>query len=132
MIVSSKEQFFKECAPTSEDVKVKDGLSVRITEMSATEFINLWVNPDFRAEGNNDAIDLRKITPALIVGSATDEDGIRIFSDEDAANLEKKVGSAVFIKLGTVARRINGISGAEEKNSEASPEECSSTGSLSS
>lgn len=130
MFIASKNEFFDVARPAVEDVEIKNDVFVRIAEIPATAFVDIWTDPKHQVEGKEGVLDLRKLTPALIAGSAVTEDGERIFDDEDIADIEKKVGSSVFLKLGAAARRINGV--VAEKNSEASQGENSSSGSLSS
>ena len=129
MILDNKKDFFEATKPVFEDVEVKDGVFIRVSEMTATDFVTLWTDPAYQVDGKEGVLSLQKITPALIVGSVVNEKGDRLFSDKDTVDLERKVGSAIFLKLGAAARRLNGVSGTEEKNSEASPAEDSSTGS---
>jgi len=132
MLIKSKEEFFEAVKPEHEDVEISDGLFIRLEEMGAPDFAKIWTDPAYQVEGKEGSIDLQKITTAMIVLSAKDASGARIFSDADTDGFEAKVGAGRFIKLSTAARRLNGLGAKEEKNSDASPEEGSSSGSLSS
>lgn len=121
-IIANKEELFKVAAPVTEEVEVSPGTFVKMTEIPATEFVKIWLDPSFQADDKEGSLDMRKITPALIVRSIVDSNGDRIFTDDDAATIGIKIGTVAFLKLGMVARRLNGVVGVDsnEKNSEAS------------
>lgn len=130
MIITEKNAFLDQAKLKKELVDIGDGHQVFITELEATTFYPIWLDPEYAAEGGGGAVDLRKIIPALLARSIVDEEGNRLFADEDAADLAK-ISPSTYFPLSEAVRRLNGISGVEAKNSEASPEDGSSSGSQS-
>lgn len=114
-LIKSKEEFFEKAAPAFEDVEISDGFFVRVREIPASEFTAIWSNPKYQVEGKEDAIDLKKITPALIQASVVNSDENRIFEDMDAEGLEAKIGAGKFFRLGAAARKLNGVVETEKK-----------------
>ena len=106
----------------TETVEVGDG-SVIISEISAVSYSKLWASCSVEtgvkdANGNPEvSVDMAKFTPALLAYAIVDENGLRIFSDEEIPMLEQ-TAAAPFLKLAAVAKRLNGFSGDEGNSSE--------------
>ena len=102
-------------------------------------YIKLWTDPRNQKVVGNELVngvevpktevDMARFTPALISYTVTDEAGNRIFSDDDIDILSRSA-QGPFLKLAEVARRLNGLSGEEVKNSEDSQKESSSSDSV--
>lgn len=95
-----------------EEVEIAGG-TVLVSEIGATDLINLYTREDL-LDGEK-KIDMAKFTPALVAYAVVDEQGTRIFSDADIPALEK-ASPAVFTKLSEAAKRLNGLTGEEQKN----------------
>ena len=118
MSVLTKEELFAEGALKTEVVELKSG-NVIVSEIGGSDYIKLWSDPKNQKDGS---VDMSCFTPALLAYSVVDEAGNRMFDEADVARLAK-FNSSVFLKLSEVARKLNGLSGAEEKNSEGSQSE---------
>jgi hypothetical protein len=128
MLINSKDAFLKKAQLRTETVDLGDDVSIIVSEVCAPDFVDIWTNPDFKVEGK-DVLDMRKATTALIARAIVDKSGKRLFSNDDAEQLEQ-IRPAWFLKIAEVARRLNGIIPTEEKNDEAGLSEDSSSGSL--
>lgn len=130
MIISSREELLERIKLKKELVDIGEGHQVYLTELEAAVFYPIWLDPAYAGEGEG-SVDLRKVVPVLLAHSIVDEDGNRLFSDEEAGTLAK-ITPSVYFPLSEAVRRLNGILGVEAKNSDASQEGDSSSGSLSS
>lgn len=115
MSVLTKEELFAEGALKTETVTLKSG-DVIVSEIGGSDYIKLWSDPNNQKDG---AVDMSRFTPALLSYSVVDEAGNRLFTEADIDRLAK-INSEVFLKLSEVARKLNGLTGTEEKNSEGS------------
>jgi len=88
-----------------------DGGPVRISEISATDYLALWE----RHRRDDDTIDMATFTPELIAACLVDDEGQRLFTDADATLLARSA-KAPFFQLADACRRINGLGGDEVKN----------------
>lgn len=84
-----------------------------LSEIGAKDLMDLYTRKELQNESGD--IVMSKFIPALVAKSVVDDAGNRIFSDEDAALLEK-AASARFSALARAARRMNGLAGDESKN----------------
>jgi hypothetical protein len=109
-MVLDREALLQAMELKTERVQIGDG-EVIITEIGAADYIALYSDPALQTDG---AVDMAKFSPALVARSVIDEQGNRIFTDEDIAAIGK--GSvSVFEKLAATARRLNGLSGSIEE-----------------
>ena len=99
----------------TEDVPLGAG-HVRVSELSGVDYISIYNDDRFKT---NDEVDMIKFTPALLMCCIVDEQGEKLFSDDDLPALSK-LASGPFFKIAQVAKKLNGLSGEEVKNSEAS------------
>lgn len=99
----------------TEEVEI-DGGTVIVSEIGAADYIKLWTDPSNQTDGE---IDMVKFTPALLACTIVDQDGKRIFSNDDISELSRSA-HAPFLKIAEAAKRLNGLSGSEIKNSESS------------
>lgn len=93
-----------------------NGATFIISEIGATDYIRLWTD-----KNNQDAsgeIDMAKFTPALIACAVVDESGQRVFDNNDIPALERAAYGPL-LKIAEVAKRLNGLTGEETKNSDA-------------
>ena len=98
----------------TEEVELGAG-TVIVSEIGAADYIKLWSDPKNQKDGT---IDMSRFTPALIVYAVVDETGNRIFTDADVDILARS-SQGPFLKIAEVARKLNGLSGEETKNSES-------------
>lgn len=110
-----KTAFLEATKLKTEDVEIPGG-KVRISELSGTDFLEIYTNPKYKT---GDEMDMVKFTPALLACTIVDESGSRIFTNEDVEEIGRRTKD-VFLQLAKVAKRLNGLSGEEIKNSEAS------------
>jgi hypothetical protein len=103
------------------------GGEVIVSEIGAADFMSLWTDPRYMGEDGKNP-DIPKLMPALVVRCLVDEEGQRIFSDEDAEMLGRK-SPAAFNRIAQAAKDLNGIGDQEQqvKNSEPSTVEDSSS-----
>jgi hypothetical protein len=95
----------------TETVAIDDG-EVILSEIGAKDLMDLYTRKDLQDEKGG--IVMSKFVPALVAKSVIDENGNRLFTDEDAELLEK-AGAARFSNLAQTARRLNGLAGDELK-----------------
>jgi hypothetical protein len=110
-MILDKNAFLESMKLKQETVTIEGG-EVVLSELGATDMMNLYTRKELQNE-NGDIV-MSKFIPALVAVSAIDEDGKRLFSDEDIPLLEK-AASSQFGKLAQVARRLNGLVGDESK-----------------
>lgn len=121
----TREQFLQASDLKTETVEVPElGGEVIVSELSGADR-NEWselINPN--DSENPEDLDAMYSTAALIAYSVVNENGERMFTNEDIPTLCKK-SFAVLTKVGAVALRVNGIGNEAlekfEKNSEAAP-----------
>lgn len=102
----------------TETVALENG-DVIVSEIGGADYIKLWSDP---ANREGDSINMSRFTPALISYSVVDETGKRIFTDADIDAIAR-LSQGPFLKIAEVARKLNGMSGEEVKNSEAAKSE---------
>jgi hypothetical protein len=114
----TKEELFQEGALLTETVALKNG-DVIVSQIGAVDYITLWSDPknQKKDESGKDVIDMARFTPALIAYSVVDEAGNRLFTEADIERLAK-FAQEPFLKLAEAARRLNGLTGDEVKNSD--------------
>lgn len=112
MLITDKTELLKSLELKSEVVEI-DGGEVNVSEIGAADYIKLWTDPANQTDG---AVDMAKFTPKLLAYCITDSCGNRVFSDDDVPAISR-TSHGPFLKLAEVARRLNGLSGEEVKNS---------------
>jgi len=110
----SREQVLKAFTTRKEKVKFAGG-TVYLAELGASELVELWNLPE--VQDKEGSIDIQKLTPRLIVRGLVDGKGMRLLEDNDLPCVAEGRLEA-FTTLAAVARRLNGLSGDIEKNSE--------------
>lgn len=139
MALLSKEQIFAADKKKSKDIPVKEwGGTVRLQELSAADR-DLWEAESFITEPGDDGESQPRFNPKqararLVVRCLVDENGKRMFSDDEVAAVGSLSASSVQ-KLFNTARTLNAISADDieelEKNSGAAPSGDSSSSSAS-
>lgn len=100
----------------SELVKLDEG-EVVITELSGPDYMKLYTDPANRKLVDGvETMEMGRFQAALIVYGAVDEKNERIFKDEDIEAV-MRMSNTVFFKLAEAARKVNGMTGDESKNS---------------
>ena len=104
MAALGREGLMAALALRSEDVTLKGGGVVRVRTMTAGERIALGTS----CVGEDGKIESGKFSSRLVAACVVDENGARIFSDEDSAAL---LGGAsdVFEAIFAASQRINGM-----------------------
>lgn len=111
-ILSKKDILAKQDLP-KEIVSVPEwGGEVYIRALSAGELDRYQTSMLQQRHGKSQDVNLENIRSKLVVLTAVDEDGNRLFDDRDAKALSEKSGAAIN-KLFTVAQRLSGISNQE-------------------
>ncbi|MHB0929191.1 MAG: hypothetical protein ACYC3W_09885 [Candidatus Nanopelagicales bacterium] len=98
------------------------GGEVTVTELGAADIMKLW--DDYPTTNGTSTF-----TAALIAACVLDDEGQKVFSEADIPLLENSAQTA-FFELAKAARAVNGIGGAEEKNSDPSPADSLPTASV--
>lgn len=111
----------------TELVTLDDGSNVIVSEVGAADYIKLWTNPEYQ-DGNT--VDMAKLMPAMVAYSVVDDQGHRVFADDDIPTLARSA-QGPFMKISDAVRRVNGMIGEESKNSKETALGDSSTGSVS-
>ena len=110
----------------SEIVKLDEG-EVVITELSGPDYMKLYTDPANRKMVDGvETMEMGRFQAALIVYGAVDEKNERIFKDEDIEAV-MRMSNTVFFKLAEAARKVNGMTGEESKNSNETEVEDSSS-----
>lgn len=122
MALLSKAELLGTIKLKSETVSIGGG-EVIVSEVGAEDYLKIWTDP---ANQTNGEVDLIKVTPVLVAYSIVDADGNRMFTD-DEIELFRRSSFEQFQKLAQVAKKLNGLTGEETKNSEAGQTNCSST-----
>ena len=123
MSVLNRAELLNELRLATESVDLGNGKQVIVSEIGAEDFIRLWTRPEYQVETGEEkdgkpvtTVDMAKFTPALVACSVGDEQGQRLFSDDDIKLLARGA-QGPFMKLSDAARRLNGMAGGETKNS---------------
>jgi len=106
----SRQQILEMAALETETV---DG--VIVSEIGAEDSMRLWLAPELKAPDGG--VDMVKFTVALVTCAIVDDAGNRIFNDEDRPRVGR-FKPAKFNRLSAVAKKLNGLTGEEVKNSE--------------
>ena len=136
MALLSKDQILKADRKKTVDVPVKEwGGEVRLQELSASDR-DLWENESFvlNAEGTGAKFNPKHARARLVVRCLVDENGKRMFSDDEVAAIGSLSASSVQ-RLFNAARKLNAISNEDMKslegNSDAGPSDGDSSTSAS-
>lgn len=136
MALLTKEQILKADRKKSIDVPVKEwGGDVRLQEMAASDR-DQWENESYvlNAEGTAAKFNPKHARARLVVRCLVDENGKRMFSDDEVAAIGSLSASSVQ-RLFNAARKLNAISTEDikelEKNSDAGPSDGDSSTSAS-
>ena len=130
----NREEFLEEGKLATEMVTLKSGKTVIVSEIGGADYIKLWSDPANQKESGKILIaedgtekpelvvDMSRFTPSLLAYSLVNDNGERLFTDEDIPTLSR-LANVPFLKVSEVARKINGLAGEEAKNSKAIPPE---------
>ena len=129
MSLLTKDQILAANDKPTQDIAVPEwGGDVRIRTMSASER-DKWESETY-GSGTVNTVDFRARFVALCI---VDDQGARMFSDEDVAKLGEK-SAAALQRVFNAAQKLNALTGKDieelEKNSEAVPSGGSSSNSL--
>ena len=109
-----------------EFVPLDGGKGVTVTQMSAPDFLDMW---EKLPKDEEDRIKNIELNVTLLSYCVVDEEGNRMLTDESDVEALRKSNPKAFNKLMNAARKLNGLDGEIEKNSEASTGEGSPSGS---
>ena len=97
-------------------VKLPEG-DVLITEMSANDYLEMCnlskVEGQEPDEKGAIQLDMKKFNPAILVYCVVDEEGKRIFDEDDMEFLAAKTAQGPFMKIVQKAKELNGLMGDE-------------------
>ncbi len=110
----------------TEFVLISGKSGVMVTQMSAVSFIEMWDGLEKDGDGNVKNVDLNT---KLLAHCIVDEAGERLLTDPADMVALRNSNPKVFKKLISAARRMNGLDGEVEKNSEAGQKDDSLSGS---
>lgn len=122
----TREEILKAQDTQFEDVPVQEwGGTVRVKSLTGTERDALEASL-VQGKGKNANVNLANLRSKLAARSMVDENGKRIFSDADVAELGRK-SAAALQRVFDVAQRLSGLSAEDveelTKNSETAPSE---------
>lgn len=122
--MSIKDELFDEFKLKTEVVTLDSGKEVIVSELSATDYAKIWEiegvigEKTVTANGEDGVtVDMNLFTPILLAFAIVDDEGNRVFGDEDIPKLARSA-SGPFLKIAAVAKRINGLTGDEGNGSE--------------
>lgn len=111
MSALGKAAILKAMALKKETVEVEDG-QILLTEVSASEYMEVF-NSD-AAKDDKGEFDGTRFTSLLATRCIVDDEGNRVFADDDAETL-RNGSTAIYTKIALAVKRLNGL-GVEEKN----------------
>lgn len=114
-MVLDKAGLLEELKLNTEEVPLGKG-TVIVSEISAVDWDELISSDEYRVDGK---VVEKKIQPALIARAVLNEDGTRMFSDDEAGQLALSAKKP-FRALVQAVMRLNGLGGEIVKNSEPS------------
>jgi len=115
-MVLDRNSLINEARLKTELVKLDEG-EVIVSELSGPDYMKLYTDPANRKMVDGvETMEMGRFQAALIVYGAVDEKNERIFKDEDI-DAVMRMSNTVFFKLAEAARKVNGMSGEEIKNS---------------
>ena len=121
-MLATKNDLFEELKLSTETVTLSSGKEVIVSEITAPDYMelcNLCAIGDMQSPDANGNIklDIGKFNGTLLAYCVVNNKGERIFDDSD---IEKLINSAnkPLMQIVDVAKRLNGLSGKEEKASE--------------
>jgi hypothetical protein len=136
MSILNRLEILKEGALKTESVKLDSG-EIIVSQIGGADYIALWTDPQNQKETGEIVVkngveekvltvDMSRFTPALIAYAVVDENGNRVFTDEDIPVIAR-LASGPFLKISEIARKLNGLAGDEVKNSDDNLNESSSS-----
>jgi len=115
-MVLDRSSLLNELRLKTELVKLDNG-DVIMTELSGPDYMKLYTDPANRKMVDGvETMEMGRFQAALIVYGAVDDKNQRIFKDEDI-DAVMRGANGVFFKLAEAARKLNGMTGEEVKNS---------------
>lgn len=115
-MVLNRESILEAAKLKTEVVELEEG-SVIVSEISALDYNEIC---ELSKKPDCDEVDMKKFTPTLLAFGIVNENGERVFSNEDIPLLAK-LAQKPFMKIADGVKRLNGLIGDEAKNSEAIP-----------
>jgi hypothetical protein len=113
MAMLTTDQILKVDDLKSEIVEVPEwGGSVKIRTMTGTERDRFESSVSNDSRGKNKRINLENIRARLVALAMVDDDGERLFRDDQVKELGKK-SAAALDRVFAVAQRLNGLSGTD-------------------
>ena len=119
-MVLDKKSFMDTVKLATEEVEIKEGKTVIVSEIGAQDYIKLWTQcsdetGEIDEKGNKKTkINMTKFTPALVCYSIIDpETGDRMFAD-DEIHIIARLPQSDFTKIAEVANKLNGLAGDEK------------------
>jgi hypothetical protein len=138
-MVFNRESLLKELELKSEEVSIGEG-TVIVSEIGAVDYFKLWTDPKNQIEVGKELVDgkevpktevnMARFNPSVVAYSCKDENGNRIFTDDDI-DLLANSAKGPFLKIVNAAFKLNGLDGESAKNSENNLTESSSSGCVS-
>lgn len=111
-------------APTLQTATVKVlGRTITVTELNGTDFDKFQTFIQKRRKGDN--IDINGLRAALVALTVVDDEGNRVFGDDDIDAINANLGSRVIKTIYAKAAKLSGLEDDEAQemlgNSEATP-----------
>lgn len=123
MGILSKASLLETMKLKTEVIELSETESIIVSEIGAGDYIKLWSEcTEETGEKDKDGkavtkINMERFTPALLAYSIINEDGSRMFSDEEIPVLAR-CAQGPFLKIAEAAKKLNGLNGDEGKPSE--------------
>jgi len=114
-MILDKAGLLEELKLITEEVPLNNG-SVIVSEISAVDWDELIASEEYKVDGK---VIEKKIQPALVARAVLNQDGTRMFTDEEAAVVAQS-SKKPFRAIVSAVMRLNGLGGVEIKNSEPS------------
>lgn len=120
----SKEEFLTEAKSSfkTEQVEVSAGKFITVSEIDATDYVKMTT--EHTQDGK---MNLATFVISLVAASVVDNNGARMFTDEEFKNT--RIPKSIVDKIAAAAKRVNGIEGGEKNDSSETPQDSSDGGS---
>ncbi len=111
MIAANAQVLLEKLPCTTKTISLGEDVEVRLSEIDANTFLEIWENERFRAAGDPDKISLSALAPYLVVESVVNEEGEKILTVDDY----KRLSRGAQFRLNLEALKINGLMETDDK-----------------
>lgn len=111
-MILNRTELLNELQLKTEVVELSEGKEVIVSEIGASDMIDLWEATEIKKDGS---VDVAQFGPLLVARAVVDEAGERILTEDDVSTLVNSSRN-IFDKILEAASRLNGVTGKEAKN----------------